>query len=249
MTEMKSSKYVWSLTGICLLVQAVIMSNNMKACWITPFDLYRKFKCVKSSVMTLPFNVCAMQCCLQHRCIGLYHTNASDECYLINAIEKEENCADLDWTSWKAYKKTKDLGECSQYLLMKKNHRSRLNFVPSDNDGIGGINVTGKYAYFTLPNFSKVRGFAIQGRWRNGTFDSCCDERVTSVYIHQSADCNKWVWADKKALFEGNVIPDAGNEVVVNVYQTPVEVKCIAVFPADYHEQKIIRFDVIGCEI
>jgi hypothetical protein len=50
-------------------------------------------------------------------------------------------------------------------------------------------------------------------------------------------------------LFEGNVIPDAGNEVVVNVYQTPVEVKCIAVFPADYHEQKIIRFDVIGCEI
>jgi hypothetical protein len=45
------------------------------------------------------------------------------------------------------------------------------------------------------------------------------------------------------------VIPDAGNEIVVNVFQTPVEVRFLALFPADNHGQKIIRYDVIGCEI
>jgi hypothetical protein len=41
----------------------------------------------------------------------------------------------------------KDLGECSQYLLVNKKFPARLNFVPSDNDGIGGINVTGNYKF------------------------------------------------------------------------------------------------------
>ncbi|XP_060575020.1 uncharacterized protein LOC132732555 [Ruditapes philippinarum] len=249
MTEMKSSNYLWSLTGICLLVQVVIMSNDMKACWMTPFDAYRKFKCVKSSVMTLPFNVCAMKCCLQHRCIGLYHKEASDECYLINATEKEENCADLDWNSWKAYKKTKDLGGCSQYLLGNKKVPARLNFVPSDNDDIGGFNVTGKYKYTELSKLSRVRGFATQGRWRNETVDSCCDERVTYFYIYYSTDYKKWFWADKKARFEANVIPDAGNEIVFNVFQTPVEARYLKLYPADHHGQKIVRFNVIGCDL
>ncbi|XP_060575000.1 uncharacterized protein LOC132732542 [Ruditapes philippinarum] len=216
---MTSSNYLWSLTGICLLVLAVIESHDIKACWITPSESYRKYKCVKSNITILPFNVCAITCCLQHRCIGLYHKDTSDECYLINAIEKEENCADLDWNSWKAYMKTKDLGGCSQYLLVNKKGPARLNFVPSDNDGIGGINVTGSYAFIGVPKLSRVRGFAIQGRWRNETFDSCCDERVTYFYIFCSTNYKNWFWADKKARFEGNVIPDAGNEIVINVFQ------------------------------
>jgi hypothetical protein len=49
--------------------------------------------------------------------------------------------------------------------------------------------------------------------------------------------------------FEGNVIPGAGNEIVINVFQTPVEARYLALYPAGYHGQKIIRFDVIGCDL
>jgi hypothetical protein len=45
------------------------------------------------------------------------------------------------------------------------------------------------------------------------------------------------------------VIPDAGNEIVINMFQTPLEVKALAFFPEGYHGQKIIRYNVIGCEI
>ncbi|XP_060575001.1 lactadherin-like [Ruditapes philippinarum] len=228
-------------------------SDKNMGCWLTPNDSYRKYKCVKSSVLAIPFMVCSLKCCLEHRCIGLYFKEISEECYLINSIVKEENCPDLDWNSWKAYKKQKVLGECVQYLGLAVNQytpeQTQLNFVPGGNGDIGGHIVVGVYTHIVLRKFSRVRGFAIQGRWRNESLESCCDDRVTYYNLHASVDCYNWIWADNKTNFEANVIPDAGNEAVVNLFQTPFDVACLSLYPTSHHGERIVRFDMIGCEL
>ncbi|XP_053400837.1 uncharacterized protein LOC128557478 [Mercenaria mercenaria] len=99
---------------------------------------------------------------------------------------------------------------------------------------------------------AKVRGIVTQGRWRNVTLDGCCDERVTSFKINWSDDCDiAWVFtaADNARVFEANVIPDAGNEVVVNLFLEPVVGKCFALYVENFNIKPVLRWDVIGCEI
>lgn len=39
------------------------------------------------------------------RCIGVFHDQHSSVCMLINATEKKEVCDNLNWSTWRAYKK------------------------------------------------------------------------------------------------------------------------------------------------
>lgn len=49
-------------------------------------------------------------------------------------------------------------------------------------------------------------------------------------------------------MFEANVIPDAGNEVIINLFEQPVFGKCFAFYPMSSYGQPIARWDLIGCD-
>lgn len=51
-------------------------------------------------------------------------------------------------------------------------------------------------------------------------------------------------------MFEGNVIPDAGNEIVVNFFERPITTSYIIIYEFynnAHHLSPTIRFDFIGC--
>ncbi|XP_060576400.1 uncharacterized protein LOC132733743 [Ruditapes philippinarum] len=216
---------------------------------------------------SLPLMACSLRCCDEHRCIGIFHKkDQTDNCYLISATEEDTGCADFDWAIWTAYKKRKDLGQCGSLLMDTVGYyhladsskvaaeTSRLNYVPNSINEIGGFLYDTVYLLVKLSSAAKVRGTVIQGRWRDEALALCCDERVTEYFINWSPDCDSsWTFYPASntgtIYFEGNVIPGAGNEAVVNLFDEPVVGICFAFYVQSYHLQAIVRWDLIGCEL
>ncbi|XP_053400549.1 uncharacterized protein LOC123558958 [Mercenaria mercenaria] len=146
----------------CWVVLAAIQAENPRACLMMPDDSYRKYQCVKDYAGIMPLMACLLKCCSQHRCIGIFHKNSSTECFLINATEKSASCLDMDWNSWTAYKKQKDLGTCGAHLMdtvgytsLANNEdedaeQSRLDTVPFGENEIGGFVLDKEYIMVRL---------------------------------------------------------------------------------------------------
>ncbi|XP_053400235.1 uncharacterized protein LOC123559215 isoform X2 [Mercenaria mercenaria] len=253
-------------------INATVSQGVIQKTWLmTGNDSYRKYQCSTTPVGMFSPIFCSHLCCLQNRCIGMFFNELSSECLIINATEKSEPCSDLNWANWTPYRKNKgSIDTCSDYLMFSGNYAYRkmnwdgstngptadLYYTPTTSDEVGGYTFvsghTDDYIYVIFDDTMSVRGVATQGRWRNESFESCCDERVTAYRIHYSVDCMAdwtFVWIDNYRIFEANVIPDAGNEVVENMFDAPVTGKCFAMYPVDFHVRNVIRWDLIGCGI